>query len=346
MAAPGTPTSFNVQTGNAQNLVSWGISVGATAYAVQRSLDGVTYAQVAAPAITSYLDTDVTIGIQYWYRVAATNGSDSSPFTSAQSVVPAPTSEMSLGQIRMLSQMRADRVNSQFVTMPEWNSFINLAMDELYDLLITQYEDYFMAPRTRFYTNGSSAIFPLPNGFLTFQDAAGADVVAQPFYKLLGVDLGINANANAFVTLKKYNLIDRNRYLYNNTQSAMYGIANMQYRILGNNIEFIPLPSGNQLVQLLYIPRLPQLLQDTDISTLGFSGWLNYVICRAAKYALDKEESDTTKLDQELAFLRQRIEETAMNRDAGQPDTISDTRGSEGGWGGNGRGGFWSGSGF
>jgi hypothetical protein len=61
---------------------------------------------------------------------------------------------------------------------------------------------------------------------------------------------------------------------------------------------------------------------------------------------LDKEESDTTKLDQELVFLKQRIEESAVNRDAGQPDTISNVRqgrdfGNGSGWGWNGSiGGF------
>jgi hypothetical protein len=87
------------------------------------------------------------------------------------------------------------------------------------------------------------------------------------------------------------------------------------------------------------------LLKDNDLTTLGYSGWLRYPIVRAAKYALDKEEgSDTSKLDQELAFLKLRIEQTSQNRDAGVPDTISNTRqdplyggmgfggGSQGGW--------------
>lgn len=337
MAAPGTPSGFFAQTGNSNNYVSWNLTVGATSYDVQRSTDGITYASLATPSIPSYLDAAVSIGAQYYYKVAAVNSDGTSPYTSPQSVVPAPTSEMSLGQLRMLSQMKADRVNSQFVTLPEWNTFINLAMYELYDLLITQYEDYFMAPRARFASNGQSFSYPLPNGALTFQNTSNADFTAQSFYKLLGVDLGLNTANNAFVTVNKYNLIDRNKFVYPNNASQMYGVFNLRYRVIGNNIEFIPNPAANQIIQLLYIPRLPQMLADTDITTLGFSGWLQYVICRAAKYALDKEESDTNKLDQELAFLKQRIEETAMNRDAGQADTISDTRSaSDGGFGNNG----------
>jgi hypothetical protein len=88
-----------------------------------------------------------------------------------------------------------------------------------------------------------------------------------------------------------------------------------------------------------YAPRLPALLKDSDITTLGFSGWLRYPIVRAAKYALDKEEgADTSKLDAEILFLKQRIEQMSSNRDAGMPDTISETR-RDGVYGGTGFGG-------
>ena len=113
---------------------------------------------------------------------------------------------------------------------------------------------------------------------------------------------------------------------------------------MGKNIEFIPTPSASQVVRLWYIPRLIELLLETDTTDTGISGWIEYVIVRAAKYALDKEESDTSKLDQELMFLNKRIEESAANRDAANPDTISDSRrnygnGFSGGWN-SGIGGF------
>lgn len=337
MAAPGSPSNFNAQVGNQQVWLSWDITVGATSYSIQRSVDGVSFSVLDTSVTPGYLDEAVTIGTQYWYKVAAVNGDGTSVYTSAQSVVPAPTAEMSLGQLRFLSQCKADRVNSQFVSLPEWNTFINLAMYELYDLLITAYEDYYMAPRARFNTSGSQFIYPLPNGTVEFIDQNGDTFVPAPFYKLLGVDLAVNIDAaqNAFVTLRKYQLIDRNKFVFPNSNSAKYGVFNPAYRVLGSNIEFIPTPSGNTTMQLLYIPRLTQLLKDTDLTTLGHSGWLQYVIVRAAKYALDKEESDTTKLDAELGFLKDRIESASQSRDAGQGDTISNTRASTGGgWGG------------
>lgn len=334
MAIPAIPQNFYVQQGNNEVYLLWDIMPGATSYSVQRSTDGVNFSTLATPATFNYSDTTVTLGTQYWYKVASVNTSGTSPYTSVQSVIPSPVAELSLQELRTRSQQKADRLNSEFVTLPEWNFFINQSMYELYDLLITCYEDYFEAPEVSFPSNGTDYAYPLPDGIKTFTNTSGQQIVAPPFYKLSGVDLAIQSANNAFVTMNKYNLIDRNKYIYPNSASTIYGVFNMRYRLMGNNIRFIPTPSANQVIRLLYIPRLPVLLKETDMTTIGYSGWLQYVIVRAAKYALDKEESDTTKLDQELLYLKGRIEETAQNRDTGQPDTISDVRQNVDYWGG------------
>lgn len=351
--APGTPINFMVQSGNGNILVSWDLSAGATSYIVQRSLDSVTFTTVSTisgiPLATSYLDTNPVSGVSYFYQVSASNTSGTSPYTNSQSAVAVTSGEMSLGQLRLASQQRADRVNSQFVTVSEWNFFINQAMFELYDLLITVYEDYSMAIPIQFNTNGSDFQYPLPDGKTTYFNGLNptTSILARPLYKLSGVDLALNTANNGYVTINKFNFIDRNRFVYPNTASTIYGVFNLQYRMLGSKIEFIPTPSSGQSIRLWYIPRLQTLLQDTDISDIGISGWLQYVIVRAAKYALDKEESDTSTLTQEILYLKTRIEESAANRDAGQPDKISDTRGNNGGWGtGSGWSNGGSGGGF
>lgn len=342
--APGTPQNLNVQSGNQQILVSWGLSAGATSYLIQRSLDNVTFTALVtvtgSPLATSYLDTAVTLGTQYFYQVAASNVDGDSPYTLPLSAVPVPAAEMCLSQIRLAAQQRADRVESQFVTQSEWRNYINQSLFELYDLITTVYEDYFLAMPIQFVSDGITYRYALPNGSNTFLNADTlASFTPAPFYKLLGVDLALNNATNAYVTINKFNFIDRNRFVYPNTASTIYGVFNMQYRVMGSNIEFIPTPSAGQAMRLWYIPRMTELLQDTDITTLGISGWIEYAIVRAAKYALDKEESDSTKLDAELLYLKSRIEETAANRDAGLPDTISDSRGNDGtGYGGSGNG--------
>lgn len=317
MAIPATPQNFLVQQGNGQVLVSWDISAGSTSYSVQRSTDGVTYSTLATPAPNQYLDLAVTIGTQYYYKVAASNGSGTSLYTTPQSVVPVQTGEMTLGQLRLLSQQKADRVNSQFVTTAECNTYINQSYFELYDLLTTVYEDYYIAPALQLVTDGTSQLYPLPNG----TNYNGA----PPFYKLMGIDCGLDNSGNAWVTLKKFNFIARNRYVYPNISSTFLGVFNLQYRLLGNNIELIPTPSANQILRLWYIPRMQQLLADTDIAD-GVSGWTEYIAVDVAIKILQKEESDVSVLMAEKAALKKRIEDSAMNRDVGQSDTISNTR--------------------
>ncbi len=317
MAIPSTPQNVYLQQGNGQVLLSFDLSAGATSYPILRSTDGVSFSQVAAPATNSYLDTSVVRGTQYFYQVQAASVDGSSVASSAQSIVPVMTAENSLGQLRLMSQQRADRVNSNFVTLPEWNSYINQSYFELYDLLITTYEDYYVGEPVIFQTDGSTERYPLPDGVLYN--------AAKPFYKLMGVDCGLASTSNAWISLTKFDFIARNRYIFPNLSSTFLGVFNMQYRLVGNSIMFIPIPSGAQFIRLWYFPKLSQLLQDTDIVD-GVSGWTEYIIVDAAIKALQKEESDVQVLMAQKQMLIKRIQESAMNRDAGQPDTISATR--------------------
>lgn len=334
MAIPSTPANFYLQQGNTQVFLSWDISATATSYSIQRSTDGVTFSGLNTSSVNYYLDITAVVGTLYYYQVAAVNGSGTSAYTTAQSVVPTVTAEMTLGQIRLMSQQRADRVNSNFVTLPEWNTYINQAYFELYDLLTTVYEDYFLAPPVQINTDGTSQQYALPDG-TNYKGGVFGGSAGNPspvFYKLMGVDCGLNQQGNAWVTLKKFNFIGRNRFVFPNISSTFLGVFNLQYRLMGNNLYFIPTPSGGQILRVWYIPRVNQLLKDNDMLD-GVSGWSEYVVVDAAIRALQKEESDVSVLMVQKQALKQRIEETAMNRDAGQGDTISDTRSFSQRWG-------------
>lgn len=350
MAIPYQPQGLTAEQADGNILLSWSGSLGATSYQINRSTDGVNFTALATVGLViQYVDSLPGTGIMYYYQVAAANADGTSTYSSTTQMVAAPPSEMSLFELRLRSQQTADRVNSQFVTTSEWNAFLRLAMYELYDILITSYEDLKAGKKVYINTNGTDIEYDLPNGvtnFLgnTFPNSSGSP--AQAFYKLAGADLGLNTSNNAWVTLRHFNFVNRNDYIYPNSTSTIYGVYNMSYRIMDNKLEVIPTPAGNQQIRLWYTPRLPALLSDVDITTIGYSGWLRYPIVRAAKYALDKEESDTSKLDTEIAYLKTRIEQASQNVDAGAPDTISDSRrdsiygGNGFGSGGGSQGGF------
>lgn len=330
---PSQVRGLDIQQSDGDILLTWQGSLGSTSYQVQRSTDGVNFSNYASAGVApQYVDALPGVGVMYYYQVAGVNGAGTGPYSSIVQMVAAPPSEMSLYELRLRSQQKADRVASDFVTNSEWNYNIRLACYELYDMLMTSYEDWFAQDYVSIQTNGTDFRYPLPNGVSNYLGGNFNGTSGTPgraFYKLAGMDLNVNTSVitPSRVSLLRFDFIKRNQYVYPNSTSTIYGVYNMRYRIMGDYINIIPTPAGNQTLIMWYSGRLPQLLADTDLTTIGVSGWLAYVVTRAAKYALDKEEgSDTKKLDDEILFLKKRIEEAAQNRDAGIADTISETR--------------------
>jgi fibronectin type 3 domain-containing protein len=93
-AIPPVPSGLAATAGNAQVGLSWGVASGATAYHVKRStVSGGPYAQVGAPAGSSYVDGFLTNGTKYFYVVSALNSSGESGNSAEVSATPtAPAS--------------------------------------------------------------------------------------------------------------------------------------------------------------------------------------------------------------------------------------------------------------
>lgn len=341
MAAPLTPENFYLQSGDGNAYLSWDITSGATGYVVQRSLDGVTYTIRAtlsgSPLYNYYLDRGSEtggpeVGKQYYYRVAASNNDGTSSYTEAQNTVVCEIGKVSLGYLRLLSQQKADMVNSTFVSIPEWNTYIAESVKELRGLLTMAYgDDYFVADPYTYTTAQNVQDYPLP----------------KDFFKLLGVEVALNPNdPNSWVTLRKYEFIQRNLWNYPNVYT-FYGITNLRYRVMGNNLRIVPVPQGGQTIRIWYVPRSPVLMADTDIID-GINGWEEYPAIDAALKASAKEETDVSVLAAQKQAMIQRLQAEAENRDIGEPETVSDSKirnfgwsGDEGGWTGNGGwGGF------
>jgi hypothetical protein len=195
--------------------------------------------------------------------------------------------------------------------------------------LVSKYGDDYYVQNVSFNTDGTTTLYPLPDGTL-YSSAA-------PFLKLLGVDLALQSTTNSWVTLHPFNFSARNRYSYPNMQT-FYGVGNLRYRIQANNLWLQPVPASGQTIRLWYVPRTAVLSGDSDTSD-GIGGWLEYVITDAAIKALQKAERPLDALAAQKLALITRIESAAENRDAGFPATVSDSQSSET-WGGPGNG-FW-----
>lgn len=339
MPIPNIPSNFLATPGNGQVYLRWDAQIGATSastavlapstgqYDVLRSLDNLSFSVVSSINQNAFYDNSASTGIIYFYSVRANGNSGQSGQTQSLQISIAPQGQTTLGAVRLAAQQRADMINNNFVTLQEWNDYINHSYAELYDILVQIYaDDYFMTASV-FQTDGRiSGLYPLPNDF----------------YKLMGIDLALgtttpNSNPNGWLTLKKFVFIERNRYIYGNVPVSFLGLQNLRYRIEGNYVEFIPQPAGNQTLRYRYIPRAVTLLADSDILD-GISGWDEYVIVDAAIKAMQKEESDVSVLMAQKMALIKRIESAASNRDAGEPEFVSDVRKLNGAYWGDGNG--------
>jgi fibronectin type 3 domain-containing protein len=90
--APAAPTGLTATGGNAQVLLTWSASAGATSYHVKRSTtSGGPYTQVAAPTPANFTDTGLTNGTTYFYVVSALNSIGESANSAEASATPANT---------------------------------------------------------------------------------------------------------------------------------------------------------------------------------------------------------------------------------------------------------------
>lgn len=215
---------------------------------------------------------------------------------------------VTLGDLRDELRLRIDRVNSTFFTDAELNTYISGSYKELYDLLAQKFgDDYYVATPYEFTTDGTNDTYDLP----------------ATFYKLIGCDASYNGGgANGWITLKQFMFQERNTYTLPNYQ-GFYGITNLRYRLRGDKIWFTPLPIGGQLLRIFYIPRPTELTDDAD-TVDGVSGWEEYILCDAAIKCMVKEESDPSAFAAQKSAMLVRIESAAENRNAGQPQTVSD----------------------
>src|SRR6185369_115459 len=203
------------------------------------------------------------------------------------------------------ARQRADMVNSSFITDAELNSYINSSYAELYDLLTSCFEDYYV-------TSGNISL------------VQGQDTYTLPadFYKLLGVDLVVDSQGNA-VTLHAFQFSERNAYVFTPTWNVV-GLNYLRYHLIGDSIKFVPAPTQTHTIKLYYVKAPVVLAADGDLID-GVSGWEEYVICDAAIKMLQKEESDVSVVMAQKNGLIKRINEMSANRDAGTPMRVSDT---------------------
>ena len=218
-----------------------------------------------------------------------------------------PNNTLTLANLITGVRRRADMVGSTFVSDAEVVDYINVAMAEIHDILVTKFEDYYV----------TSTTYELPG--------AGRFDLPSTFYKALGVDFdvgGINYR------LKPYHF--QERAMYNSPGMVASTITNTLYHIQGSQIKFIPNPTVSGTVTLHFVPEptyFSATATDEEIVAVApqvAKGYEEYVIIDAAIKCLQKEESDVQVLLVQKQQQLQRLEQVSGKRDAGESYSITD----------------------
>lgn len=204
----------------------------------------------------------------------------------------------------------ADMRNSQFIDQEsaagsELIRYANMAYKDLYQQIILSKEFYFTTTYDFTITNNVSS-YALPTDF----------------YKLDGVDLALD-NSGRFLTLTPFMFKERNKFRSGLALTiAPYGQI-FKYMIVGNNIQFIPLPSQTSNIQMWYTPEPVTIasLADTLFLPIGGDEYMSlYIACAM----LAKEESDTSQLNAKRLEVLDQLKNSLKDRDQGSASYIVD----------------------
>lgn len=209
---------------------------------------------------------------------------------------------ITLANLRTRTRQRANMENSQFISDSELNQMINYGISELHDYIVSKVDnDYFASTQDYTLTSGTEE-YSLP----------------ASFYKLL--EMQIRGDDGYYYKMKRFEYSERNI----GANPVNYFTPEIQYRLRGNKLLFTPVNQiGNRSVRLIYVPVATVLVADGD-TLEGYNGWDEYVILTTAIKCLTKEEQDVTQLENQLAYLKQRIEFAMDNRDQAAPTRIYD----------------------
>lgn len=182
-------------------------------------------------------------------------------------------------QLRTRVRQRADIVGSDFVTDTELTQLINTAYNELYGLLVTK------------------SLHRAETTYNVVTDGSAGYTVPVDFFGLIGV---YRTEGEDKIPLERFP--DKFR------PGTRTGDATM-YRISGSTLVLYPNPSSGTY-ELVYIPVPAELSADDDTLD-GVLGWEEFVVLEAAICCLEKEESDTAKLEYKRDRILKRIQDEA-----------------------------------
>ena len=184
-------------------------------------------------------------------------------------------------QIKEYARSRANMENSDFIGDPQEGYVINDAYRDLYNMLVTSYEKYYVAD---------------PVDFTLTTD--NYTTVAADFFKLVGVE---RKYGGKYQKLNPFNFANRND---SNTASTYVGgvssvVDQYGYSLVGRKLYIKPQYAGEY--RYWYVPDITELSNDADLLDPECERFWKYIALTAALEYLTDEESDTSQIEKQLA---------------------------------------------
>lgn len=158
------------------------------------------------------------------------------------------SSIVTLGSMRIQAQQKSDMENNPAISTPEWNVMLSNSYKELYDLLVAAYGNNYYVATAYPFTVSNAQLYALPSDL----------------YKLLGVDLQWSASPSGWITLKRFEFIERNKASYLNATAIISAAAQAWYIPKPTSLMFMPSCS-------ITISSTNITMSDTSILTAGMS---------------------------------------------------------------------------
>lgn len=211
-----------------------------------------------------------------------------------------------LATLRSRALDAADLTNSSSPVTARLTEYVNDGISSLHDMLVNSFEDYYRSLSNISVVSGTAA-YSLPSDF----------------YKVLKV---FALSGSQRYQLKRFQL-DELDVLQDEFIPYARQLSNMTYRVLGSQIWFAPEPNASGAVELWYAPQATVLSGDGDTVTVyaPVSWWEEYVSLYAAVKLKVRERTDPGPLMMLLQKCEQRIMSAAQERDAGEPQRVTDT---------------------
>lgn len=186
-------------------------------------------------------------------------------------------------------------------TTSELTQMIQSSIEDFYDLLIEAWGNDYVFEEYSFSTTPNVKDYALPDDY----------------YKFVGLDY-VDSSGRVY-PCKRF--LFREREKYNNQSSGNNQGYNLRYRLLGNNIRLLPMPTSAFTMLLYYIPVPTVPIKNTD-SFDFIQGWEDFVVWDCVIKCLSKEESDVTVAMTERNKVEEKIMKMRENRDANEADRV------------------------